>query len=540
MSLVISLLLPDFAIIIFLSFAMSRVGKPYLRYTAILLLSAGRYTNADLWSVDIDNGPAPSPEDGPPFSAHATRDKALLPYQIIGVLAAYLGMVLILSTALLTFGRKLRKQALTAAERPTEMVKPMIMLLAGQSPARTRLGPFSRLQRKTSQTSSMRSKLSGVASPMDSSVNFDLNVIEEDRQRNQDALAKVYQSIYEAEDRKTHINVDTADQRTVPALSIPRPPRRAPAHLRVDSGAFSRADAQPASPRTPISPAIRAIYPPMPGLPNYEQSQSPIRTRRTGGSMDRRSAQSGEYEGSAQYNLRGKLARDRLRKSLKISAPMRDDNSDGARTPLSPRFYTDPGIPPEPPSAHTVDSQWQRSPDTMRSYREGNEYEFDRMKSARDLPLEHPQRQMKVDGLPLSPKRSMRPLGSPQSRRAANGSGALPLRQFADQQRATPVSPVSTWSAHPISPGLTSPAIRHNEVELDVKRLRGGLPSAMAHMGQTPYSASFMNAMITPVTPHFTTRAERLQKQKEERALRGAITEEDQVQDESEMWRDVY
>lgn len=257
--------------------------------------------------------------------------------------------------------------------------------------------------------------------------------------------------------------------------------------------------------------------------------------------MELRNGQS-DFNSSPQQSLRGKLARDRLRKTLKISAPMRDDNSDGARTPLSPRFYTDPGIPPEPPSAQTVDSQWHdRSPATMRSWRDGNEYDsYERVEKTREVPLEHPQRAVKVDGLPLSPKHSIRPLASPASRRAANGSGALPLRQFTDQQRSTPISPISTWSAHPVSPGLASPPIRHNEVVLDAKKLRRGLPSAMEHMGQTPYSASFFNTMITPVTPHFTTRAERLQKQKEEKALRGAITEEDQVKDESEMWNEVY
>lgn len=514
---------------------MGRGGSPYLSYTAFVLLSAISYTDAsDLWQVDIDNGPAPSPEDGPPFSAHATRDRSLLPFQIIGVVGAYIAVVLILGTALLTFGKRLRKRALSATERPTEMIRPLAMLLSGQSPARARLGPFSRLHRQSSQASSMRSKLSSaVASPMDSTVNFDWDVIQKDKLKNQEALASVYSAIYEAEDRKSAISVATTERR-IPALSMPQHPRRGPPHLLVYSGgAFNRYDTQPTSPRTPTSPVVRAIYPPLPGLSNYEAPQSPIRTRKSRGSLDFRHAPPSDHVNSSSspsQNLRGKLARDKIRKTLKISAPLRDDNSDGARTPLSPRFYTDPGAPPKPPSARTRDTQWQERIPESADHRGHLGLE-----SARQAPLSHPQR---PSHLPLSPSRSPR----------ANGTGALPFRQFTSQQRSdnsNRTTPITTWnSARPISPTLASPAIRHYEIELDAQKLRGGgggggdflSPSGM-HGQKTPYSASFMNTMITPVTPHFTTRAERLQQRRE---LHGAIMEEDRVVDEGEMWRDAY
>lgn len=523
---------------------MGRGGVPYLCYSALLLLSAAGHTSASIWSINIDESPAPSPEDGPPFSAHATRNRDLLPYQIIGILAAYLGFMLILGTMLLTVGRRLRKQALSAAERPTKMVQPLMMLLSGQSPAHTRGGPFSRLRRQPSQASSMRSKVSGVVSPLDSTLNFDLDVIEEDKKRNQEALANVYDVIYETEDQKTQqISIQTAEQQRVPAIAIPQPPRRAPTHLRVDADTIHRTDLQPRSPHTPISPSVRAIYPPLPGLSNYEPPESPVRTRK-GGSMELRNSQQGDYSSSPPRHLRGKLARDRLKKGLRISAPLRDDNSDGARTPLSPRVYVDPGIPPEPPSAQTIDSQWQdRSPATMRSWRQGDDYEsYDWVERPREMPLEHPQRAFKVDGLPLSPNRSIRPLASPQSKRAANGSGALPLRQFTDQQRATPTSPANTRNAYPVSPGLASPRIRHNEIDFDARDLRRGLPSGKVPYtaNATPYSAYFPGQKVEPMTPHLTTRAERLQKEKEEKALRGAIAEEDLVKDEGELWKDAY
>ena len=167
-------------------------GAAYLSYTALVLLSNISYTSAlkDLWVVDIDNGPAPSPEDGPPFSAHATRDRALLPYQIAGIVGSYVATVFILGTLLLTVGRKLRRRAQDMAARPTEMVKPM-----GRAFDPSPISPLSssgrswysprKLRSKKSANGSVRSGRSGFSntrSPgMNSVASFDANVIEADR-----------------------------------------------------------------------------------------------------------------------------------------------------------------------------------------------------------------------------------------------------------------------------------------------------------------------------------------------------------------------
>jgi hypothetical protein len=54
--------------------------------------------------------PAPPPEDGPPLSASASRDRSLLPAQIGGIIGAYLFSVCIVGIALICLGRKLRHQ----------------------------------------------------------------------------------------------------------------------------------------------------------------------------------------------------------------------------------------------------------------------------------------------------------------------------------------------------------------------------------------------------------------------------------------------
>jgi hypothetical protein len=72
--------------------------------------------------LNIDWDPAPSPEDGPPLSAGALRDKSLLPAEIGGILGAYVFVVCIVGIALLLLGRKLRMsvQRAAKAESPWE------------------------------------------------------------------------------------------------------------------------------------------------------------------------------------------------------------------------------------------------------------------------------------------------------------------------------------------------------------------------------------------------------------------------------------
>lgn len=505
-----------------------------MSYTTLLLLSAVSYTSADLWTVDIDNGPAPSPEDGPPFSAHASRNRALLPYQIIGIVGAYLGFVLMLGTLLFTTGRKLRRHALKMAERPVELVKPIMRVFDGQSPATSeRKTPFSRLRKQKSLASSIRS--SNVGSPMDSVVHFDPNVIQQNRKRDQDELANYYAAVYDAEEQiMQKVPGSAIELQEVPIISVPQHPHKKPP-LRMDTSATQYTTDYPASPRTPRSPSVRAIYPPLAynnAAQNLqEQSQSPKAYR-----DDSSFATHLQNPSSPSQSMRGRLARERLRKSLKISAPIRDDNSDGARTPLSPRIYVDPGVPPEPPSAITVDSRhyYPASPQTMQSWREDDEYEYrEDMDAVRALPREYPQRGEMPNGLSLN---TSQPLVVPSrkqtvspSNKSASGDGSLPFRQYNARQNISQSSVGPTRVQQPLgSPGLLSPPIQHHV--LSVSQDRFGYEAGM--LPWTPRTPVF--------TPHLTTRAERLQKQKEEKALKGAITEEDQVKDESEMWNDAY
>ena len=75
--------------------------------------------------LNIDWYPAPSPQNGPPLSAHASRDPALLPAQIGAVVGSYLFSVCIVGSALILIGRRLRFRSQSGAKAlDIEMVEP--------------------------------------------------------------------------------------------------------------------------------------------------------------------------------------------------------------------------------------------------------------------------------------------------------------------------------------------------------------------------------------------------------------------------------
>jgi len=589
---------------------MGRGGAIYLSYTALVLLSAtsGAGAISDLWAVSIDEGPAPSPEDGPPFSAHATRNRALLLYEVIGIVGSYVAVVFVFGTLLLTVGRNLRRRAQDMAIRPTEMVKPM-----GRNFDPSPISPLSssgrswysprKLRGKKSAANSIRSAVSDTASPgMESLVSFDPHVIEADRLKRQKEMERLYAAVMAQDERKSQAAMVTTSE--VPIIAQPTAPsqKRTPPRLVTDAPALRHLQVDTAqwSPGTPKSP-VRAIYPPdspMPPMPSSPTSPmraeypttplTPTFLEQTGQRSDERrpawETRTASFGSNRSYASTSTSGGKKIRKSLrhlKISSPIQqsEDNSDGARTPLSPRFYTDPGIPPEPPTARTLDSQYAPATPgaaSTKSWRHGEEYypEDEQLDSPRALPQSHPNRisgynyanqaqavtnlastrpdpthataqnrQLRTDPQTLPPSPAL-PNSPRKQQSAATGTNRpLPLRQLAVQQNqqnqyqrdaytaAHPLTPMAWNQGYPLSSGPVKTTF------LEAKRDKLLAPrTGMA----TPYSPYMPFTPITPITPHLTTRAERRQRAKEERKVHGAITEEDQVADEKDLWSSGY
>ncbi|EMC98496.1 hypothetical protein BAUCODRAFT_32542 [Baudoinia panamericana UAMH 10762] len=579
---------------------MGRGGAIYLSYSALVLLSTASGTLArdgvnsgvgfggatatcpfcNLWPIWIDNGPPPSPENGPPLSANAIRNKAILPYEVIAIVCSYVLTVLILGTLLLTVGRRLRKRAQTMAERPQELVKPMRKQFDPSPISPRSMKSWYSLRRKRS--GSIRSGASQLNSPgMDSVVSFDTSVVEADKRKQQEQMEMLYAAVMAEDDRKTK-------SQTTLAMAPPEYQRKLPSII-TDAPHMRHMHTSQMSPRSPVSmkSPVRAIYPP--NLPMSSGPLSPTRPGRESGDLRANRSTRASSLGSrsaadpAPEATGGKKLRKGLR-NLKISAPLHaDDNSDGARTPLSPRYYTDPGVPPEPPTARTIDTtrtgqsdyyppntpgtartdaSWRypdeddRGDDTEPAEEEQQEEEV--LDQVRDLPQPHPNRlnthNYSNQAQALTDAASMRPdpTGTtPQNKRgaasASDPSRPLPFRALnllQEQQRAAaaaayPLSPMS-WQ-HQHAPGqlqvpMSAGPGQTQFVSPRRDRFAPGIRTGMA----TPYSPYMPYTPVTPITPHLTTRVERRQREREERRGRGAITEEEAVVDEGELWSSGY
>ncbi|KAI8301216.1 hypothetical protein K4K59_001123 [Colletotrichum sp. SAR11_240] len=102
-----------------------------LRFSTLALFFFCSYTHAvpsaheprNNNPLNIQWGPAPSPEDGPPASANALRDPAYLPYQIGAIVGSY-GVSLVLVAVLLLVLSKRRREALSAGDNEVDFDEP--------------------------------------------------------------------------------------------------------------------------------------------------------------------------------------------------------------------------------------------------------------------------------------------------------------------------------------------------------------------------------------------------------------------------------
>ena len=505
---------------------------------------------ASIWDVHIFNGPAPSPQDGPPASANATRDKAYLPYELASIFGSYLVVVIILSVAILTVGRRLRR---SAQGSPTtlnmDLVKPSLVVgnqtdPYGPSPISptksNQFGPSPVSPTKANQTWPSPKPTSGWGSmrkhqkqdSVQSSVlTFDDSVIEEDRSKNEIEMDRLYAAVAEHENKKEK----GPDQPLSPLAQHPpelQHLKRGPAPLQFplspppDQQSFSQSRTSTTSPRRLNKPTPISINNP----PSRNSSRSSF----------------------ASFASFGKKRNTSIR-ALPISPPMGSpdmapDNRYGESEPLTPRHYT-PGPPPTPPHRDVLHSP-HFAPSIRSSRSSNNGYLSPPLQTPRSAtfgPIQPPPAiveeqsrpgfALTVDGVAAAPDgRSEAPLShtgkgrKPQALKLANSndsSGTLSLRTAPLPLRALR-SPKSTRPPSMIrATELTRP---------DPHRLMA--PGSA--MPQTPYSPFYMpQTPLTPMTPsRLVTREERKRAQKAEG--RRVLTADDAVQEENEMWGEGY
>jgi hypothetical protein len=525
-----------------------------------------RFHKTGFWDVDIDNGPDLAPECGPPLSFYAIRNKARLPAEICAVVGAYLFFVLALATLLFTWGRRMRQSALGSngtleiemVNSPKKQFEPSPVSPASTSRSWIKKGVSSLKSFGGHSTRNSRAG-SNPASPGIASINsFDANVLEDDRDKAQKEMERLYAAVMahdEAKKSQPQIQeTEMAQPTTAQEQEQGQKPRMrvtiSDTRLTIPPGPQT-GNSQISEPTSPRSP-IRAIYPPDHMFPsNYPQTPtSPIVARvplendlypaspppkspprmtfpendpadpnppASPRSILRRRERPGSQSGSSIGSSgSGSKTRKTIR-NLRISQPMPADLDLEESQPLTPRAYPNPGQPPQPPTPHTGA--------TLEST-VSSDYQYESLDQPAPLPKPQPQR--KPSNLTLPSNNSNTSLGSNGNgndngngnKSASSSTNTLPFRAF--QQTAGITSPGAT---------KTTFLDRHTD-----KIGRGPMTGRTPRTGvpMTPYSPYMPFTPITPITPRLVNKRER----KELKKAQGkkVIIEEDAVKDKDEMW----
>jgi hypothetical protein len=509
-----------------------RLIRPsFLFCLSLLTLSSLVATTAaapGFWS-NIYDAPTPSPEDGPPGAAHASRDKRLLPYQICGILGGYLGFVLIVLLLLLTVGRRLRRAAeMSPASLEMELIKSTNRMFVDEtpiSPASTTRGWFKNTFKKPSSVKSGSTPISPVA---DSFTSFDKSVLDNDKEARQREMERLYAAVMEHDARKSQTHTveeqedeEEYDEEADQEDQIQPAPRDRHADKRPPRLLMKQGDRS--NPRSPASP-VKAIYPP--SSPRSNSSAGPLSPRQRlapPGPMSPRNVPLPMSPGKPSSSLSsprslfsfgsGSKTRKAL-KNLRISGPIKDypgvTDQDEARTPLSGRFYSNLPPPPSPPQNDGRPANTPGTAGTMDS-----EYAYEQLDKPQPLPM--PRRGPLSPGFP--PEQGLDAVLAAQSQQSAGSSASsLPLRSY------------NTDAAVPPTPTKVTYLDRRKD-QLSLMTPRTGVPS-------TPYSPYMPFTPLTPVTPHLVTKKELKAKKKIEG--RRVQSGDDLVKSSDDLWDSGY
>ncbi|KAF2754701.1 hypothetical protein EJ05DRAFT_130438 [Pseudovirgaria hyperparasitica] len=487
----------------------------------LLTFAVSAAASSGFWS-DIYNYKAPPPELGPPGAAGALRDKKQLPWEICGIVGAYLVTVLVALTLLLTVGKRMRRDAeLSPLTLEIEMVKAgsQAFDITPVSPASTTRSWF---QKKFHRTPSFRSGMSSPTSPTVQSVaSFDHMVLKSDKEQRQREMERLYAAVMEHQDEQearksaqsmvTDPEVDQTSQDHRRPLQINTTAKHSDLYPSPQSATTPRSFSRPLHPMEPPRSARSTRF--------AEQQQPEERS-----SPQRNNAGARREPALSPLSPRKFLSRgprrdsdasssSKTRKSLhnlRISGPIQkypgEQSDEEARTPLSPRFYD----PPPPPALPSIPSphDFATSQGTARNADSAYAQE------ARDQPAPLPSARIpRINTLAPPPALNISPAKS-----AASSTSTLPLRSYHDAAGLAPVPPTPTKTTY----------VQARKDKLSLTTPRTGMPN-------TPYSPYMPFTPITPVTPsHLVTRKDRKERKKMEgkRVLR----EDDMVKEEDELW----
>ena len=528
----------------------------HLQYITVLqlLLFAAAASAKDIWHVSIWEAPAPPPGKGAPIQASALRNKSYLPAQIASIIGAYVFSVIVIGTAILFVGRRLRRAAQASpGTLAMEMMKPVkqgVSKAFDPSPiSPSKSNPYGPSPQSTvdlrnnwpspnpNKSPNKSARSSGgwgslakghkkQPSVQSSVVTFDESVIEDDKERNQKEMERLYAAVMEHDEKKSTSLLNVSEE-----LQPQNPPELQ--HLR----SIQHSASVPPTPSDPKSPTRSLTK-----SPRTASRPTPL-------SIHSRNSSRSSF---------GSFGKRRGVRNLPISPPMGSpdmmpDYNDayGEAEPLSPRVYDDPGPPPP-------------TPPMKKGYR-SREEQLDRL-SPRIARFPEPSIRTPRTSVPPTPtiqtipeaygRAELQSRDSDRSGSSNDGSKSkrapapLSLRTQAlngsnsqrnPQQHHNPLrsAPLPLRNQHPTEYNSNRPPSTIKATVLERKVPNQSLRTPQTGVPMTPYSPYMPFTPLTPMTPsRLVTREERKRREKEEG--RRVVTVEDAVEEESDMWGEAY
>ncbi|KFZ09009.1 hypothetical protein V501_05759 [Pseudogymnoascus sp. VKM F-4519 (FW-2642)] len=442
--------------------------------------------NARSNPLNLDWDPAPSPEDGPPLSAGALRDKSYLPAEIGGIVGAYVFVVITILLALFFVGRRLRKARELAAQNDVEMLVGHVIHPAAYYPSpisptsaatafRTAAWPTAE---KTQNPYVFPSQNCSPVSP-GTNPGVDSRIIQADREILNRGLEDLYAHVMEQEEAKA-AGLNIADMPAPTPLPSASPQRQS----------------------TASSKRLEKIKPA--NLGSTEKTHS------------RTSSLISSLKSPKRKGIRG----------LKISSPMVTPLSTtfpatyaSDEEPLSPRHYQPPPPPPVPEGQMPYQYHSRNNSSVQTA-----------------------------DPSPISPTRSIAEnlasvsMGPPPNNRSVATNRPLNLT-IPGPVSVNPSSATSSTRQLPFRafdppPGLSSPSFSHSTKTTVLERttpLSPGLKTPWS-AGATPYSPYQPFTPLVPITPRLITREDR----KAMRRMEPKSPVMEMVKDTDDLWDSGY
>ncbi|KIW93157.1 uncharacterized protein Z519_05762 [Cladophialophora bantiana CBS 173.52] len=470
-----------------------------LIFVSVLIIPPTAARPHSIWDVDIDRDPAPPPDQGPPLSAGALRDKSKLKYEIIGIVGAYVVWLIITLVLLFLVGKKLRRRVQTSNRSLSmEIIKPAP--LANQ-PKMNVEPPL----KSPGKMASLRSWATGKShshkqSSISVSSTIDEKIIEADKAKNRDEMARLYAAVMAHDEEKARSSGQTSPRTPnyPPQYNAPPTPR-SPHHL-------------PPTPRSPYyQPNLNLNGPASPRSPRYPPEFQHLRHPDT------------EAQDHGIQPVSQALVHPLAPTPADDAPSTRTGSQTSSRKKVSPLSFISgrsdsADQTKKRPSNISVRGQPISQPLGSATLTDPSMYSEDAISSPRiynpgPAPPTPGQKSAVTAVEEIEKKGPPAPL-SLRSTAASNSSSSLPFRQFYNDALKS-------------APATKTTFVDRRESILGVHP-KTGVP-------QTPYSPYMPYTPMTPVTPRSLVTKKEMKKNRKKEGLK-VLTEDDLVLSDEDLW----